>query len=393
MALNLAALSVGGLGGPGRCARLLGELRTLGVNVAAVRETHFTCGADCRVLEGDFGVFSACGSRTSVGVSLLVGRSLDADVDVVFAGDGGRLVVADVAVGGFRFRLVAVCAPSVVVEGVSFFRRLAPFLDDAKRLVLVGDWSAILDPGMDGVGRGAGRVGGCEGSLAGLMTRHDLVDGFRLDRPGREMWTWLGGSPSARVGSYLDGVLVRRADIDFVSCPAFRLMAWTGRGLVRVGLRLAGGPSLAVCWRFNASLLEMRDFRDRLESLIRRALVGAVAGSGWWGSLKRRIGDFATRCGRQLSLDGTREAGSMDDGLSRAVAGGGSLGVELAGGGLEREGGERCKGYVVGSGLERVLSGAVGGERGCAWGGGARVPRSVCRFCQGPGWATAAIDS
>ena len=46
----------------------------------------------------------------ATGVSLLVGRSLDADVDVVFAGDGGRLVVADVAVKRFKFRLVAVYA-------------------------------------------------------------------------------------------------------------------------------------------------------------------------------------------------------------------------------------------------------------------------------------------
>ncbi len=46
------------------------------------------------VLESDLNVFSAYGSGTSAGVSLLVGRSLDADVDVVFAGDGGRLVVA-----------------------------------------------------------------------------------------------------------------------------------------------------------------------------------------------------------------------------------------------------------------------------------------------------------
>ena len=57
------------------------------------------------MLESDFNVFSACGSRCSAGVSLLVGRSLEADVDVVFAGDGGRLVVADVAVKSFKFRL------------------------------------------------------------------------------------------------------------------------------------------------------------------------------------------------------------------------------------------------------------------------------------------------
>ena len=85
----------------------------------------------------------------AAGVSLLVGRSLDADVDIVFAGDGGRLVEADVAVKSFKFRLVAVYAPNSAAERVSFFRRLAPFLDDMKRLVLMGDWNAILDPKID----------------------------------------------------------------------------------------------------------------------------------------------------------------------------------------------------------------------------------------------------
>ena len=133
--------------------------RNLCVDVAAVQETHFTCDADCRVLENDFNVFSAYGSHVSAGVSLLVGRSLDADVDVVFAGDGGRLVVADVAVKSFKFRLVAVYASNIAAERVSFFRRLAPFLDDTKRLVLMGDWNAILDPKIDKVGRGASRCG------------------------------------------------------------------------------------------------------------------------------------------------------------------------------------------------------------------------------------------
>ena len=59
MALNLATLNVRGLRDPGKCTRLLGELKTLGVDVAAVQETHFTCSADCRVLESDFNVFSA----------------------------------------------------------------------------------------------------------------------------------------------------------------------------------------------------------------------------------------------------------------------------------------------------------------------------------------------
>ena len=146
MALNLATLNVRGLRDPSKWARLLGELNNLSVDVTAVQEIHFICDADCRMLEGDFNVFSACGSRTRVGVSLLVGRGLDADVDVVYAGDRGRLVVADLAVKRFKFRLVAVYAPNIAAERVSFFRRLVPFLGDTKRLVLMGDWNAILDP-------------------------------------------------------------------------------------------------------------------------------------------------------------------------------------------------------------------------------------------------------
>ena len=207
MALNLSTLNVRGLRDSSKFTRLLGKLGSLGVDVAAVQETHFNCSADCRVLDSDFNVFSAYGSRTSAGVSFLVGRSLDAYVDVVFAGDGGRLVVADVAVKSFKFSLVVVYASNIAAERVSFFRRLAPFLDVTKRLVLMGDWNVILDPKIDNIGRGASRRGRCERSLACFMTCHDLVDRFRLDPSWREMCTWLDSSPSAKGGSYLDRVL------------------------------------------------------------------------------------------------------------------------------------------------------------------------------------------
>ena len=291
MALNFATLNVRGLRNPSKCARLLAELKNLSIDVAAVQETHIICAADSRVLENGYNVFSAYGSRSSAGVSLLVGRSLDADVDVIFTGDGGRLVVADVAVKSFKFWLVVVYAPNTTAERVSFFRRLAPFQDDSKRLVLMGDWNAILDTKIDKVGRGTRRLGRCESSL---MIHHDLVDRFRLDHPGREMWTWLDSSPSPKVGSYLDRVLVRRADSDFVSCLTFHLIAWTDHKLVRVSLRLANRPSLAGYWKFNTSSPEIREFRDRLESLVKRALVGAVTGNRWWVSLKHRISSPST---------------------------------------------------------------------------------------------------
>ena len=70
-------------------------------------------------------------------------------VNFVFAGDEGRLVVADVAVKSFKFWVVAVYASNSVGERRFFFRQLQPFLDDLKWIILVGDWNAIFDPKID----------------------------------------------------------------------------------------------------------------------------------------------------------------------------------------------------------------------------------------------------
>ena len=169
--------------------------------------------------------------------------------------------MANVAVKSLKFRLVVVYAPNTPMERVSFFR----WLNNLKQLVLMGDWNAILDTKIDMVRRGASRLVRCESSLVDLMASHDLVDRFRLDHPGMEMWTWLDSSPSAKVGSYLDRVLFRRADCDFVSCPTFPLIAWTDHKLVRVSQWLAKRPSLAGNWKFNTSLLKILDFWNRLE--------------------------------------------------------------------------------------------------------------------------------
>ena len=110
-----------GLKDPRKCSHFLGELWNLNVDVAAVQDTHFTYAADCRVLEDDFVIFSAYGSRSSIEVSLLVGRSLNADANFDFADDGDRLVEVDVAINGFEFRVAAAYAFNIAAERFPFF--------------------------------------------------------------------------------------------------------------------------------------------------------------------------------------------------------------------------------------------------------------------------------
>ena len=145
MALNIVSLNARKLRDASKCARLLAELSNLCVDVAAVQETHFTCEMDCWALEDDFVVFSASGSHWSTGVSLLVGYSLDAIVNLVFAGDSGQLVVADFAMKTFEFWIALVYVPNTALERHSFFQRLGSFLDALKVTIQVGDWNAILD--------------------------------------------------------------------------------------------------------------------------------------------------------------------------------------------------------------------------------------------------------
>ena len=128
------------------------------------------------MLDNDFVVYSAFGSRLSAGVSLLVGRSLDAIVNFVFAGDEDRLLVADVTVITFEFRIAAVYAPNIAVERRLFFRRLGSFVDASKRTVLVGDLNAILDPNTDRAGRGVSGSAWCDSSLFDFLTEFDLID-------------------------------------------------------------------------------------------------------------------------------------------------------------------------------------------------------------------------
>ena len=104
MTLNIASLNARGLRDPSKCSRLFGEL-----------SNH------SRELENDYVVFSAFGSHCSAGVFQLVGRRLNADVNLDFAGDGGRMVVADVAIKSFEFQEVAVYAPNCIGERHSFF--------------------------------------------------------------------------------------------------------------------------------------------------------------------------------------------------------------------------------------------------------------------------------
>ena len=280
---------------------------------------------------GGLPAFQCSAAAVALG-SLLVGRSLNANVSVVYA-------------------------PNTSGERHSFYRQLWPVLDDSKRLVLKGDWNAILDPKVAKGRWGARRLERYENSLIDFLAEFDLIDRFHLDHPGREMW--MGNLPFGQVRTYQDRMLVKRAEADFVSCPTFLWIGLADHKLIRVSLRLVSRPSLASYWKFNTSLLEIRDFREWLETLIQRALVGAVTGNRLRESLKFRIRDFAIKYGQQLQLDRAKKAKSLEGRLSRGYSLAVDLAVDQARKDLEREVSKHYKDFVVRNRIKRVSNEAM----------------------------------
>ena len=87
--------------------------------------------------------------------------------------------------------------------------------------------------------------------------------------------------------------------------------------------------------------------------------MGAVTGNKLWVSLKYRIRDFAYKYDKQLKLDRAKTAKSLENRLSRAVAGGDSLTIDLVKEDFEREASERYKDFVVRNRIKRVSNKAV----------------------------------
>ena len=152
---------------------------------------------------------------------------------------------------------------------------------------------------------------------------------------------WQVSSPAVRVRSYLDRMLVRKADTDFVTCPTFYYVAQTDHRLVRVSLWLANRPSLLTG---DIGLPRPAGIPSSV------GISGGGDGNKWWGSLKHRIRDFTLKYGHQLNIDKTKMAKSWEDKLSRALEGGDSLAVNLA---------RWDNGYVVRYKFKRVPNEAV----------------------------------
>ena len=331
MDLGLASLNGRGLRSDSKRYHLRLYLQRRDIDICCLQVTRFDSNFHEDILSRDYLSFSAYFDGRSRGITWLVSRRLVATCVLVLSDPAGRLCVLDVAIKDKAFWLIGVYGPNAISELPDFFRRIEPFVIPSKRVILVGDWNAVLDPDLDRGAISAGTNTLDARYFREFVERLDLVDKFRERHPNKIAWTWTGSGASDQLYGYLDLVFVRRVDLDYLGGPSFDPYKDSDHKFLCVSIRLDKAKSaMSSYWKFNSSLLVEDDFRNQLKLMIKRELSGAIIGNKWWGNLKDSIRSFAADYCRRLKLDMVAEQRLIKDKLDRVVLAGDSGQVNFA---------------------------------------------------------------
>ena len=99
-------------------------------------------------------------------------------------------------------------------RGVSFDWGIEQYATSSRRVILVGDWNAVLDPSLDHGSSSSDANTLDAWHFCRFVERLDLVDKLCGKHPNKFERTWTGRGASVQYYSSLDRVLVKRIDLD-----------------------------------------------------------------------------------------------------------------------------------------------------------------------------------
>ena len=176
MDLRLASLNGLGLRSDLRRSQLLLYLQRRGIDICCLQETRFDSNFHEGILSRDYLSFSAYFDGRSRGITWLISRRLDATCALVVSDPAGRLCILDVTIKDKAFQLTGVYGPNATSELPALFRRIEPYVVPSKRVILVGDWNAVLDSNLDRGAISAGTNTLDARYFREFVQRLDLVD-------------------------------------------------------------------------------------------------------------------------------------------------------------------------------------------------------------------------
>ena len=301
--LKVGCFNANGLGDKHKRKLVLNWLKLKNEKIIFLQETHSTSETE-RGWESDWGgkiVFNH-GSSNSTGIAVLFNHSLVGDINILNTVHitPGRVTLLDIETGGTVFGIVNVYCPNN--DDPDFINTVfleACSVTKSDKLILAGDWNAVLNNDLDKVGgAGAHKNANCRKLLNDIMVDWGFTDIFRLNNPNARIFTHLDKQHNTR--TRLDFFLIDDSLVNLPICTSDISHGFSSDHSY-VSLTLQGNPIShgRGYWKFNNSHLSSEEFTDGVRSIISEVLSGSFDSyNGAWDTIKFRVKDHAIRHGK-----------------------------------------------------------------------------------------------
>ena len=246
------------------------QLHTRKVSIAFLQETY-SSKAQENIWSAEWGgkIYFNHGSKHSKGVAILFDPKLTVTVKKEIKSDDGRIIILETNIDDEISVLVNIYAPNNIHALQMFFKKLSEMLRNyADSLIFIGgDFNCPLSNEDKKGGQDLSSKKNVITRIKQLMGSFDLVDIWRYLNPRENQFTW--SSSDLKVKCRLDYWLISRDSLRIVDSSEIEVFPHCDH--LQVTLLINGvkqhprGPGY---WKFNASLLEDKNFVEQVSTKI-----------------------------------------------------------------------------------------------------------------------------
>lgn len=237
------------------------------MDIVFLQETHSTtCCEKLWSTEWGSKIWFDHGDSRSRGSVILFSKNLDITIHNVIRSDQGRYIILYATLQGFKTLIVNVYAPNK--DSPAFFETL---FTDVNRfspdfLLMAGDINLALDTRLDRSGKSINNDRSAK-LINQYIEEHEVVDIWRTMHPDKNGYTWrkLNLSPCF---SRLDYFFCLQNLLQLVDTIEVKPGLLTDHSIVQITLVFNPQKRGPGYWKFNNSLLQDKDFLDKINQLL-----------------------------------------------------------------------------------------------------------------------------
>lgn len=264
--LKILSLNVRGIRNPNKRRAMFCYLKQQKATIFCLQETY-SQPDDEKIWSAEWGgkIVFCHGTAHSKGVCILLNPNSSINFDVVQSDHQGRILISKLKIFEETFFIVNIYAPTDYREQNEFIKNLSEFLvrkTDTPRLIIAGDWNCTLSKA-DKSGGVVWKSTNYRDAVSNLMNELNLIDIYRKLHPNTKSFTY--ESKTINLKSRIDFILVSRSISIEVQTAEIRMSIAPDHKATFLKINIRNefnrGPGT---WKFNNSLLEDDDFKERI---------------------------------------------------------------------------------------------------------------------------------